>query len=200
MEHSILQFIQHYGYWIAVPIMIIEGPIITLVMGALASFGYFNPVAVAVFGFTADLVSDTFWYWSGYHGGDRVLARLKIPQSEDNKTLQRMKDRFESHPGKIFFGAKVLPGITSTTMVLAGAVKTNYLKVLRYSVWGGMIWSAALTGIGYFFGRRAAGLNQLLSRAGIVFFILLALFLFYEFWFGRYLAKKIAVWRQNNGD
>ena len=192
-----MQFIQHFGYWIAVPIMVVEGPIITLIMGFLASFGYFNPAVVVAFAVTADLISDAFYYWSGYHGGDRVLAKLKIPMSRDNQTLQRFRQRFESHPGKIFFVSKILPGITFTTMVLAGGVKVRYFKVLRYALLGGIVWSSILTAIGFFFGRQAANIHKVLSWTGVLFFIGLALFLFYEFWFGRFLAKKFAVWRQN---
>ena len=197
MEQTTLQFIQDYGYWIALPIMILEGPIITLVMGALASFGYFNPLVVVAFGVAADLVSDSFWYWTGYHGGGKILAKLKIADTGDNQTLQKLKDRFESHPGKFFFAAKVLPGITGTSMGLAGAVKINYLRVMYYSVWGGIVWSGILTAIGYYFGKQVTNINAILSRAGVVVFIILVLFLFYEFWFGRFLAKKFAVWREN---
>lgn len=193
--HPILQFLIAYGYWIAVPIMVLEGPIITIVMGFLSSLGFFNILIVICLGVISDLVSDTIYYWSGYHGGPKVLAKLKIPQVQDNQSLQKLKQRFEDHPGKIYFSAKVLTGIAHSTFVLAGVTRINYAKVLKYSIPGGIVWSTGLAVLGYYFGRQATTINQFLTRTGIVMFSLLVLFLLYKFWFGKYLARKFVVWK-----
>lgn len=193
--HPILQFLIHYGYWIAVPIMVLEGPIITIVMGFLSSLGFFNILIVICLGVISDLVSDTIYYWSGYHGGPKVLAKLKIPQIQDNQSLQKLKQRFEEHPGKIFFGAKVLTGIAHSTFVLAGVTRINYAKILKYSIPGGIVWSTGLAALGFYFGRHAYTIHSFLTKTGIILFSLLVLFLLYKFWFGKYLARKFVVWK-----
>ncbi|MBI4050530.1 MAG: DedA family protein [Candidatus Doudnabacteria bacterium] len=199
--HPILQFISTYGYWIAIPIMIFEGPVITIVMGFLASLGLFNILIVIALGAISDLISDLIYYWSGYHGGPRVLEKLKIPQVHQNNSLQELKERFEKHPGKIFFGVKVLTGLAHSTFVLAGVTRVNYGKILRYSVPGGLIWSTGLAVLGYYFGKNATDISKLLTRTGIILFSALAAVLFYKFWFGKYIARKYAVWKErNNGN
>lgn len=195
--HPALQFIAQYGYWIAVPIMIIEGPIITIIMGFLASVGVFNIYTVIGLGVISDLISDTIYYWSGYHGGSKVLEKLKIPLAHENDTLQKLKSRFEEHPGKIFFSVKVLTGLAHSTFVLAGVTRIKYLRMLKYTIPGGIIWSTGLAILGYFFGRNATDISKFLSRTGIILFSILVFFLFYKFWFGKYIAKKFAVWRNN---
>jgi membrane-associated protein len=193
---AILLFLIRYGYFVAVPIMILEGPIITIVMGFLCSLGFFNLLAVIVLGVISDLISDTIYYWSGYHGGPKVLKKLKISQiDQGNQSLQKLKDRFEQHPGKIFFSAKVLTGLAQSTFVLAGVTRINYPKVLKYTIPGGIIWTGSLAILGYYFGRYATDISKFLSRTGLVLFFLLASFLVYKFWFGQYISQRFAVWK-----
>ena len=199
--HAIPQFIGEYGYWIAVPIMIIEGPIITLLMGFLSSLGLFNIFIVIALGVISDLVSDAIYYWSGYASGPKVLEKLKIPLVRDNTALQKLKSRFEEHPGKIFFGAKGLTGIAHRTFVLAGVTRVDYEKILKFTIPGGIVWSSALGLLGFYFGAHTTDIGKFLSGTGLVLFGLLILFLFYKFWFGRYLAQKYAVWKEKkNGN
>ena len=195
--HPILQFMHQYGYWIAVPIMIIEGPIITIAMGFLSSLGYFTLPVVIGLSVLSDLISDSIYYWSGYRGGPAVMNKLKIPQLHENNSLQKLKDRFEKHPGKVFFGAKVLTGLAHSTFVLAGVTKVDYKKILRYSIPGGLVWSTGLGLLGFYFGRYATSIGRFLSMLGLIVFIVLIVFLFYKVWLGEFLSKKLAVWRQN---
>ena len=39
---NIFFFLQHYGYWVMLPLMIIEGPVATVIAALLASLGAFN--------------------------------------------------------------------------------------------------------------------------------------------------------------
>lgn len=196
--HPLLQFFADYGYWIAIPIMIVEGPIITIVMGLLASLGLFNILIIILLAVISDLISDTIYYWSGYHGGPKVLSKLKIPQVQDNNGLQKLRGRFAEHPGKIFFGAKVLTGIAHSTFVLAGVTRINYWKILKFTIPGGIVWSTGLAVLGFYFGRHATSISKFLSATGIVLFSLLVLFLFYKFWFGKFIAQKYAIWKNRN--
>lgn len=196
--YPLLQFLLDYGYWLAIPLMILEGPLITIGMGFLSSFGFFNIFIVITLGVISDLISDMIYYWSGYHGGPKVLAKLKIKQVYEDGEISRLREKFDAHPGKIFFGAKVLTGIAHATFVLAGVARVSYPRALRYTIPGGIIWSSALAVLGYYFGKYATTLSKFLSRAGIILFCILILFLLYYFWFGKRLAKKYAAWRKQD--
>lgn len=202
---EILAFLIRYGYWLAVPIMILEGPLITIAMGFLCSLGFFNIFLVIALGAVSDLISDSIYYLSGYHGGPKVLARLELPQTDDNQTLQKLKDRFNEHPFQIFFGAKVLTGIAHSTFVLSGVTHVNYGKILKYSIPGGLLWSTGLALLGFYFGENTTSIGKFLSASGLALFSLLLAFLVYKFWFGKYIARKFAVWKekynhQDNGE
>ena len=197
----ILQFIQHYGYWIAIPIMIIEGPVITVIMGFLSSLGVFNLSTVIGLGVIADLISDTFYYWSGRHGGELVLKKLKIPHHfSPQKDIENLKAKFEAHPKKIIFFSKILPGVTNTTYVLAGVARLGYRKVMQIGVFGGLIWTTGLALFGYYFGRHAINLERIIVKIGAMVFVLILCYMFYRFWLKKYIARKAAVWRENGNE
>lgn len=194
--HPALQFIAHYGYWIAVPIMILEGPFITIIMGFLSSFGLFNIFIVIGLGVISDLISDTILYRIGYHGGPWVLKKFKIREIQHNAKLTELRRQFNEHTGKIFFSAKVLTGVAQSTFVLAGLTKINYRKILKFSIPGGIVWSSGLAILGYYFGRHTTTVSKFLSRTGIILFSLVILVLLYKFWFGKYLARRYELWKE----
>lgn len=198
--HPILEFISSYGYWIAVPLMILEGPLITIVMGFLASFGVVSLPVIIALSVVSDLISDTIYYWSGYHGGPKVLARFKVRDLESNSNLQRLKEKFETHPGKIFFAVKVLTGVAHTTFVLAGVTRINYLRMLKFTIPGGIVWSASLAMLGYYFGRNATSISKALTASGLILFGILCLFLLYKFYFGKLIAWRLNWFHANIQD
>lgn len=185
----ILEFISAYGYWIAVPLMIIEGPIITLVMGFLASTGAVDILVVIALGTISDLISDTIYYYAGRHGSPWVMKKFKIPDLAQNHSLQALKEKFETHPGKIFFGCKVLTGVAHSTFVLAGVTRINYFRVLKYTILGGIVWSSALALVGFYFGKNLVPISHHLTKVGIGLFVLLIIFLLYKVWLKKYFGR-----------
>ena len=57
---QISQLIIEYRYFILIPLSFIEGPIVAFAAGALASLGYFNVYALAIFFFVVDMLKDAF--------------------------------------------------------------------------------------------------------------------------------------------
>ena len=61
----IIQFLSEYGYWIAFPLMIIEGPIVTLIASFMASMGVFDVWFVLFLSVLGDLIADIIFYGIG---------------------------------------------------------------------------------------------------------------------------------------
>jgi len=56
------EFLKHYGYWVMLPLMIVEGPVVTLFAAIMASLGAFNVWIVLVFSILGDLIGDAIFY------------------------------------------------------------------------------------------------------------------------------------------
>lgn len=187
--HELGQFFITYGYLLAAPIMIIEGPLATMVMAALASHGYFNVVAVFFLGFCADLVSDFVYYKIGKNGAPRVISYIN--QKFTEQFILKIKDRFQGHGGKLIFTSKVLPGVTVPVFITAGLARYPLTKLYKFAIPAGIIWSSLLTILGYYFGMYVSSAEKMLSRTGIVLAVLVIIFILYQYVFGRQFVKRL---------
>jgi len=193
-DNTFLQFLIIYGYWFAVPIMIIEGPIATIVMSFFASFGYFNPFVVLTFSFFADMISDTVFYAIGRINGDGFVRRFGKYFKLSERTFLYLQDFFGKHGGKSIFLAKILFGIVPPVFITAGYSRMNLKKFYFFSSLGGILWSSSMVALGYFFGFQFAGefgnIGELFTNAGLVMVGLLALFIVYRFYLHKIVASK----------
>src|SRR6185369_7099489 len=75
VEH-IFQLLMHYKYLVIFPIAVVEGPIISIITGFLASLGKLNFWAGFGVVAMADLVGDTLYYSLGRFGREKLIARF----------------------------------------------------------------------------------------------------------------------------
>jgi len=193
-DSPILQFLIQYGYWFAIPIMIIEGPIATIVMAFFASFGYFNPFVVLFFSFTADLISDSGFYAIGRYNGSWFTRKFGRYFNINDNTYGLVQNFFDKHGGKSIFFAKILSGVVPPVFIVAGFSRFPLKKFYTYAAIGGVLWSGALVSLGYFFGSRLEGdfsnISQLITGTGLVFVCILVFLILYQFYFHKILEKK----------
>ncbi|MEK9181023.1 MAG: DedA family protein [Patescibacteria group bacterium] len=194
-DNATLQFLILHGYWIAVPIMIVEGPIATVVMAFFASFGFFNPFFVLLAGFSSDMVSDSVFYYIGQFFGQRFIRRFGRYFGLSEKNYHHIKNFYDSHGGKSVFLAKILTGVVPPVFIVAGYSRMNLKKFYAFSALGGIIWSGGLVALGYYFGSQLAGdfrnVGRLFGVSGFALFGLLALFVIYRFYLRKIIERRL---------
>ena len=182
----ILNFIQEYGYWILYPLMIIEGPIVTLVGGGLSALGILKIEIVFLLSVAGDLTMDIGLYYFGLYGNKRLRKWIA-----KHKKLERRRSQiqtfFKNHGGKMIFFVKISSGLCYITFITAGMIKMPLKRFLFFSLMGGILWSGALVAIGYFYGHLYQEISGKIEQAGVLTLIL-ALLTF----FGIILLKKRA--------
>jgi len=180
--------------------MVVGGPIATTAMAVTASFGFFNPYAVFALGFVADLVADTFFYFLGYHFGERFIRRFGRFVKLSPKTLPAIKEFYIHHGGKSIFFAKILTGLVPPIFIFAGYSKMPLKKFYGFAAAGGLIWSAGLVIFGYHFGKQFQGgfsdLDDFFSRTRLVFLSGLFIILFYKFYLHRVIERHLKYLRE----
>ena len=165
---EILDFLSHWGYWIVLPMMIIEGPVATILSAMLASFGVFNVWIVLILSVVGDVIGDALLYWVGKIWGMRFVDRLGKYVGISRRLVLKMKKYFENHGGKTIFAVKSTIGLGWATFVAAGIAKMNFWKFVEYSVLGGIVWSGFLVAMGYFYGYMWQQIKQYIEWAGLL--------------------------------
>ncbi len=181
MEHTgqiAFIFLQQYGYWLMLPLMVIEGPIVTIFAATMASLGAFNPLVVLAFSIIGDMLGDVLFYGAGYKWGMKFVDNIGKYLGITRTLIEKMEKYFEKHGGKTIFAVKSTTGLCWATFVAAGIVKMDFKKFIKYSFLGGVVWSGFLVAMGYFYGYLWKETKQYISWVGwIVFAVAIASFI-----------------------
>ena len=167
---EIVQFLSEYGYVILLPLMIIEGPIVTIIGAFMASVGFFNVWIVLILSILGDLIGDLLFYGAGYKWGMTFVNHVGRHIGITRKLVLRLEKFFVTHGGKTIFMVKATTGLCWATFVAAGIVKMPLKRFVMFSFFGGVMWSGFLVGIGYFFGYLYEQIAYYITYAGWVIF------------------------------
>ncbi|MFA6048064.1 MAG: DedA family protein [Parcubacteria group bacterium] len=168
---QIFQFLHHYGYAIMLPLMIIEGPIATLLAAIMASLGAFNVWIVLILSIAGDMIGDVLLYGLGYKYGLNFVRGFGRYMGITEKLVTRMEKYFTLHGGKTIFAVKSTTGLCWATFVAAGIVKMDFKKFVKNSFLGGVVWSGFLIFMGYFYGYLWREIHVYIKYIGWIIFV-----------------------------
>ncbi|NTV41085.1 MAG: DedA family protein [Candidatus Moranbacteria bacterium] len=166
----IFEFLRHYGYWGMLPLMIIEGPVVTILAAMLASLGAFFWPFVLILSILGDTLGDVMLYVAGRKWGMGFVRNFGKYIGITEDLVAKLGRHFEKHGGKTIFAVKSTTGLCWATFTTAGIVKMDFKKFLRYSLLGGVVWSGFLVAMGYFYGYLWKSIKQYLSWVGWLVF------------------------------
>ena len=187
----IFEFLRHYGYWAMLPLMTIEGPVVTLVSAMLASLGAFFWPWVLLLSILGDIIGDIILYFIGYKYGMHFVRKIGKHIGITESLVLKMEKYFQRHGGKTIFAVKSTTGLCWAAFTAAGIVKMDFKKFLKYSFLGGIVWSGSLVAMGYFYGYLWKSIKEYINWIGwvitIVAIVSFAIITLYK----KFQAKKL---------
>lgn len=168
---QIFEFLRHWGYWGMLPLMIIEGPVATIISAMLASLGAFSWPIVLLFSILGDTIGDVLLYGAGRKWGIGFVHGFGKYMGITEEVVLKMEKYFQKHGGKTIFAVKSTTGLCWATFVTAGIVKMDFKKFLKYSLLGGIVWSGFLVAMGYFYGYLWRSIKKYISWVGWIVFV-----------------------------
>ena len=172
--------LQHLGNWnyvLLALLVLIEGPIATLLGAVAAASGLLNPYLVFVAASIGNLTADTLWYLLGYSGRIEWLVEhgrwLGIRRSH----IEQLQRDMHAHATKIIFLAKITASFSIPALIAAGLTRVPWRKTFSVVFVGECIWTGGLVIFGYHYSaslkRLEAGLQVLIALGTIVFLALI---------------------------
>ncbi len=173
LQHWLIQFGLHHAYLIYGVILlvaIVEGPILSVLLGILLRLGYFRFIPVYIALMMGDLIGDVIWYYIGYHYGRSALKKFKKFFSFSEQKIERVETLFHTHKYKILFISKITNGFGLALAVLttAGIMRVRFWKFIRVNILGQLVWSGMLLALGYFFGTAYTQIHSLFGKMTII--------------------------------
>lgn len=176
-DPEILSHIKAIGYPLMLAVMIIEGPIVTILAAFAASLGFFNVFLVLALSILGDIIGDVILYIIGYFGGNKALKKAEQILKIKPAIIEKMEQLFRTHGKKTIFAVKSTTGLCWITFIAAGTIRMKFKDFITASFLGGIIWSGFLVIMGYFFGYAFKEIDNYIKYAGMI--ILFAAVIFY---------------------
>lgn len=162
----IFGWLVQYGYFALFPIVVVEGPIITVIAGFLVGQGIFNPLVAYPIIIIADLVGDVLHYSIGRFARGKSLDRWRWIGVTEAR-VKKLEDLFERHPAKTLIFGKFSHGIGGVALVAAGAARMRITKFIWYNFWGTAVKSIILLGVGLEFGQAYKRIGKIFDYTAI---------------------------------
>ena len=187
---QLITMLGQYGYWVLIPIAVIEGPAITMVAGALVAARQMDGVTACVLLVLADLVGDLLYYALGRYGHGPLAGRISKWLKVTPEKLARLEQRFRANDWKLILIGKT-QGLGSIILYFAGASRMPFGRYMMLNLLGTVPKVIIFELIGYFLGlgvlSSAHYINYVTAMMFGAAFVLLGLY-----WvFRRYVWKDL---------
>lgn len=178
-------FFEHYAYsilflWVLVEQLGIPVPSIPLLVaaGTLTATHRIHALPVMASILLACLIADSLWYYLGVRYGSRVVKLVCRMSLEASTCVKKTESSFSRHGATTLLFAKFIPGLSTVAPPIAGQTGMPFARFAAYDLVGSAIWASAFVFGGRFLGdfaERHAMLIHLLTRFGVLLFVLVVL-------------------------
>ena len=168
------------SYLILALLVVVEGPVATLLGAAAASVGFLRLHLVFVAVVVGNVTADVLWYLLGYAGKIEWLMRYGRRLGLRRTDLDRVQRDMQNHSPKMLLIAKLTNVLVVPTLVATGLARVRWRRWFPVTVIGTLITSGALTLIGYYTTEVAKQMQQglqYLAFASPIIFVLVTLWL-----------------------
>lgn len=160
---EIAALITAHGLWVLIPLAVIEGPVITVVVGGLASLGLVDPLIAFPLLILADLAGDALLYASGRGVRiDRIPLvgrRLQLPRARMVPLVRGMR----RHATRLMVLGKLTHAAGFAVLIAAGAARVSVLQFVIVNLLASVPKSLAFFALGYVFGQAQERIGHWLS-------------------------------------
>ena len=166
-----------WSYFLLMILIVIQGPISTLLGGVASAAGLLNPFGVLLVAMIGNLGADTFWYAIGWRGSGLTVGPLS---KQRRRIVTRLENEMRQHAVRLLLLAKISIGMAVPALIAAGLARVRFRTWFPVVFAGEMIWSGGLLLVGHYATHTILAAESTLIRGGIavtVLLILVALFL-----------------------
>ncbi len=136
-----------WSYLLLMVLIIIQGPISTMLGGAAAATGLLNPLGVLVVAMVGNLGADAFWYSMGY--SSKIVWKRPFFRRYHEVVIS-LQLEMQRHALKVLLLAKLSVGMAVPAMIAAGFAQVPWRKWFLVVMLGEFVWTGSLLLTGYY--------------------------------------------------
>ncbi len=139
-----------YTYIILGLLVLVEGPIATLLGAAAASAGLMRPWGVFAAAAIGNLTADTLWYTIGYLGKTKWIHNLGRMFGVSDSLVKHLEQQMIEHAVRVLFLAKLTLSFIIPSLIAAGLLRIPWKRWFPSLIAAETLWTGSLVLIGYF--------------------------------------------------
>jgi membrane protein DedA with SNARE-associated domain len=159
---AVIGLLKGHGLSLLAPLAVIEGPIVTVLAGSLASAMEISLWTIAFAVIVGDLIGDALFYALG-RAGPKIVPSCLPRRWRDRISAARLAGlahHFEARGGRTLVLAKMTHSLGVIALLAAGAARMNLWSFLGWNLLATLPKSAALLGLGYWLGQMSARITH----------------------------------------
>jgi membrane-associated protein len=147
--------------------VVVPGDVILAVGGVYAAEGALTLPLVIGLGWFGSLIGETTGYFLGRRYGDAVLRRAPLVERFADR-IEDLKRSIEANAGKTIVVGRFVTGAGGFIPFVAGLSRVRPRTFFAYTIPTLLVWTTALSLLGYFVGNHVETIDRILSTIGWV--------------------------------
>ena len=185
------------GFWTYIILgllVLVEGPIATLLGAAAASAGLMRAWGVFLAAAIGNLTADTLWYTLGYLGKTKWISQFGQRFGVRESLVKHLEQHMIQHATRVLFLAKLTLSFVIPSLIAAGLLRIPWKRWFPTLIVAETLWTGSLVLIGFYTTEALKRVEMWVEYAALGVSVLFVVVVMLE---GRRLVKQ---WdRDENG-
>ncbi|MGZ6316431.1 MAG: DedA family protein [Anaerolineales bacterium] len=159
-----------FGYWTYIILgllVLIEGPIATLLGAAAASAGLMRPWAVFLAAAIGNLSADSLWYMVGYLGKTKWITQFGRRFGVRDSLIKHLEQNMIAHATRVLFLAKLTVSFVIPSLIAAGLLRIPWRRWFPALILAETLWTGSLVLIGFYTTEAVKRVEQRVEYAAL---------------------------------
>lgn len=161
-----------YSYLILFPLIVIEGPVVTIIAGFLVSLGFMDFIPTYLTIVSGDLVGDMLYYSAGRWWLNKAYKGVVKFFGIDMKFVKKLETAIKKNKGPFLFFGKLSHALGGVILFAAGSAEIPVKDFMWFNFLATVPKSLILIAVGYYFGSTVSNFKKYLDFTVLGLFVL----------------------------
>jgi len=179
--NQIFGLLYTYSYLVLFPLVVIEGPVVTIIAGFLVSLGFmdFFPAYMTIV--AGDLTGDFLYYSAGRWWLNKTYKGVLKFFNINLKFVHKLEEGLKKNKGPFLFFGKLSHAIGGIILFAAGSAQIPIKDFLEFNFFATLPKSLILLAVGHYFGSTVTNFRKALDYTvlGLFVFTVILLVLYF---------------------
>lgn len=170
--NQIFNLLYTYSYLVLFPLVVVEGPVVTIIAGFLVSLGFMDFIPAYLTVVAGDLTGDMLYYSAGRWWLNGAYKRVLSFFNVNLKFLHKLEKALKENKGPVLFFGKLSHAVGGVILFAAGSVGIPLKEFLEFNFFATLPKSLILLAVGYYFGSTITSFRKALDYTVLGLFVL----------------------------